>query len=306
MTAALAGCGAKGSGAAPAEAASVSLVTTAAPAASPSAREAPIASATASVLASASAAPTESSSPCPAGMALIPAGRYRMRKQRHDSAVSAFCLDVTEVTVAGYKACVRAGKCAPDCLKLGQCSAVPQRTEWGDADENARSSRFCNGDLEDRQNHPVNCVSYDEAETYCQAYEKRLPRAEEWEWAARRAEPDGVFPWGKVGPDDQLCWSPKKSRHDGTCPIKSYALDHTPQGVWDLAGNVAEWVDTDFGRKSGVHQAHGASWYSMDDGYVGGAIGGVDEPSKRNETVGFRCAAALTGPSPQANRDAGP
>jgi len=230
--------------------------------------------------------------PCPEGMALVPGGAYRMAKKRrlHRSTVDAFCLDVTEVTVAAYKACVRERLCSPECLKLGQCSAVPTRAEWGEASESQRASRFCNGDRDDRQDHPVNCVSWEESAHYCEAQGKRLPRAEEWEWAARRADPASGYPWGNEPADDQLCWSPRASRHDGTCVVRSHPRDRTPQGVYDLGGDVAEWVDDPAGSGARVHTAFGASWWSMDDGYVSGALGGVEVPSERNETVGFRCA----------------
>jgi len=112
-------------------------------------------------------------------MALVPAGVYAMQKRRPRSTeVAAFCLDLTEVTVAAYKACVRERKCSPECLALGQCSAVPTQAEWGEAQESQRASRFCNGDRDDRQDHPVNCVSWDESVKFCEAHGKRLPRPE--------------------------------------------------------------------------------------------------------------------------------
>jgi formylglycine-generating enzyme required for sulfatase activity len=223
-------------------------------------------------------------------MAWIPGGVYRMQKRPRSTTVGAFCLDVTEVTVAAYKACVREHRCSPECLALGRCSAVPTQAEWGSAEESLRASRFCNGDRDDRQDHPVNCVSWEESARYCEAYGKRLPRPEEWEWAARRADPRSWYPWGNAPAKDQLCWSPKRHRHDGTCAVKSSPQDRTPQGVFDLGGGVAEWVDAPTAPRTRVRIAFGASWWAMDDGYVSGALGGVEVPSERNETVGFRCA----------------
>jgi len=227
-------------------------------------------------------------------MALVPGGEYRMFKRRGLVKISAFCIDLTEVTVASYKACVREHKCSPECLRLGQCSAVPTRTEWGNPTEDANVSRYCNGDREDRQEHPANCVSWDEARTYCEAYGKRLPRPEEWEWAMKGAERKNIYPWGTEYIKDQPCWSPKENRKDGTCAVGSHPRDKTPQGVVDMAGNVAEWVAPGKGHPAMVF---GASWYAMDDGYLGGALGGVEMPSTRNETVGFRCVGDVAGAS---------
>jgi formylglycine-generating enzyme required for sulfatase activity len=241
------------------------------------------------------AAPPEASRgpSCPEGMALIPSGAYRMQKRRRPSRVAAFCIDVTEVTVAAYKQCVREGKCSPECLTPGQCSAAPAHADWGDAQESADVSRFCNGGRDDRPDHPVNCVTWEESRGFCEARGKRLPTPVEWEWAARRADPKTWYPWGNALPADQLCWSPKqrRSRHDGTCAAASHPDDRTPQGVFDLAGNVSEWVDTPaIPGSPRVHTIFGASWYAMDDGYVSGTLGGAETPAARSETVGFRCA----------------
>lgn len=204
-----------------------------------------------------------------------------------------FCLDRTEVTVAAYKACVREEKCSPECLAQKQCSAVPTQASWGDPMESIRASKYCNGDRDDRQDHPVNCVSWEEAAHYCESEKKRLPSPEEWEWAAIGANPTAWFPWGRDLPQAQLCWSPKASRHDGTCPVGSRPVDRTPQGVFDLGGNVSEWVKRASPKALAGGRppmAFGASWYAMDDGYVRAALGGIETPSTRNETIGFRCA----------------
>lgn len=224
-------------------------------------------------------------------MAHIPGGAFTPLKRASGTVrVAAYCLDVVEVTVADYKACVREKKCSPECLSLGTCSAVPTQAEWGDQSESQRSSKFCNGDRDDRQDHPVNCVSWEESETYCASVGKRLPLAVEWEWAARSANPKHRYPWGIDPGTDEPCWSPKAHRHDGTCVVKSSPKDRTAQGVYDLAGNVAEWVSApEFARRH-ARMAFGASWWAMDDGYLGAALGGVEMPSARNETVGFRCA----------------
>jgi len=214
-------------------------------------------------------------------------------------------MDVTEVTVAAYKACVREKKCSPECLELGQCSAVPTQAEWSDPQESRRASQFCNGDRDDRQDHPVNCVSWEESVTYCEAYKKRLPTGIEWEWAARGAAAEKVYPWGNADVVHQPCWSQPRPRL-GTCPVGSLPIDKSPQGIFDLAGNVSEWVSGKVsapGAVSPVQQAFGSSWYAMDDGYVRATLAGIESPSERNETFGFRCATDAPGaqpPSPTA------
>lgn len=134
-------------------------------------------------------------------------------------------------------------------------------------------------------------MSWEESSTYCSSHDKRLPFPEEWEWAAQSANPRNSYPWGRELVKDQPCWSPKQHRHDGTCAVRTSPEDRSAQGIYDLAGNVAEWVDAPDPRKRHSRFAFGASWWAMDDGYLHAAIGGVEMPSARNETVGFRCAA---------------
>lgn len=74
--------------------------------------------------------------------------------------ISAFYIDEFEVTVDGYVACVDAGDCQP----------TP-----GEPD--------CNATFVDRGNHPINCLTWDDANTYCTAQGKRLPTEAEWERA---------------------------------------------------------------------------------------------------------------------------
>ncbi len=48
-----------------------------------------------------------------------------------------------------------------------------------------RGGELCNYNLEGRSNHPINCVSWAQADTYCKAVGNRLPTEEEWEYGAR-------------------------------------------------------------------------------------------------------------------------
>lgn len=242
----------------------------------------------ASVASIASVAPADHA-PCPADMVLLAGGSFTMQKRPGRRSVAGFCIDRTEVRVSDYAACVRAKQCAPDCLEKKTCSAVPRQTGWGDREEDARASTFCNGQREGRGEHPVNCVSFQEAQQYCAARGRRLPTEVEWEWAARGGAAGRAFPWGARAPTGpELCWG-RPHRRDGTCAVGTTTLDRTPDGVLDMGGNVSEWTAS-----STVAGApgllFGASWYAVDDGYVRGALGGIDSPATRSELFGFRCA----------------
>ena len=94
--------------------------------------------------------------------------------------------------------------------------------------------------LKGEDNHPVVDIDWLDAEAYCKWTGKRLPKEVEWEKAARG--PDGkMWPWGNTYNKDMANTS--ESGRMWTSPIGSYPGDVSPYGVYDMAGNVREWVD---------------------------------------------------------------
>ena len=101
---------------------------------------------------------------------------------------------------------------------------------------------------------PVTQVTWLAAARYCAAHGQRLPTEAEWEYAAR-PRPGDRYPWGSSPPRcegvvfgrlrDQEC----AGRGAEPAPVASSAQDRTPQGIHDLAGNVAEWVQDRFGER---------------------------------------------------------
>lgn len=238
-------------------------------------------------------------------MILIAGGTFRKHKSRRREPVSvaSFCIDRTEVTVSGYKQCVKEKKCSPRCLEIGRCTAVPSDADWPDPREAFRASTFCNGARSDRDDHPVNCVSFDEAKGYCQSHDRRLPTGDEWEWAVAGDKAAPIFPWGPAPPAaGELCWGRPYSR-PSTCVPGSIPKDTTRDGVVDMAGNLSEWVIEGPPEKP-LSRLRGANWFSIDDGYVQAALWGYESLSSRSEVFGFRCARSVGAASPAGARDA--
>lgn len=240
----------------------------------------------------ASAASSEKSARCPAGSVLVRGGNLVHLEHTADVEVADVCIDTREVSVADFRACVESGACKRDCVDPKACPAIPTRTDWGNPKEDDDISRLCNGNAPGLaqgavDDHPVNCVSPDEARSYCASRGMRLPNGDEWEHAARGPR---VSPWGTAVAVDEICWGRPKKRA-GTCARRSFPKDVTPEGIYDLGGNVTEWTEAPARAGKTARFAYGASWYARDDGYAIAALGGVGMPGSRTETVGFRCAA---------------
>jgi len=100
-------------------------------------------------------------------------------------------------------------------------------------------------DVRDRQDHPVTCVSWDDAMAFCRWAGVRLPSEAEWEKAARGT--DGrLWPWGDREQDERLC---NFNMNVGdTTPVGRYPDGASLYGVLDMAGNVWEWTRSLWGK----------------------------------------------------------
>ena len=137
---------------------------------------------------------------------------------------------------------------------------------------------------------PAVCVTWHGADAYCRAQGKRLPLVVEWELAAKGAQ-GRPFPWGGEMPrHDGVAFDLR----DGTAPhprdVGSAPQDVSPEGIHDLGGNVAEWVEDGRGAIS-MKMIRGGSWGSRDPCHLFGSgckhIGAAEFSSD----VGFRCAS---------------
>jgi formylglycine-generating enzyme required for sulfatase activity len=142
--------------------------------------------------------------------------------------VSDFALDKYEVSTADYKKCVDAGICA---APPSSFTSTQPRCNWGTK----------------RSAHPMNCVSWTEANNYCLWKGKRLPTEAEWEYGARGKD-SNLYPWGTAQPTCKQANFTEKSGAaaadcgDGTSVIGAHPGGKSPFGAQDMAGNVEEWT----------------------------------------------------------------
>lgn len=223
----------------------------------------------------------------------IPAGKFRMgfqgqesdEKPIHAVDLDVFWIDQTEVTNAMYALCVNEG----DCNRPGSFGSRTHPSYYG------------NPEFDE---YPVIYVSWEDADNYCKWASRTLPTESQWEKAARGTD-QRSYPWG-----EQIDCS-RANYFDGnkfcvgdTSPVKSYESGKSYYGLYDMAGNVWEWVadwyDEDYydipptpnplGPSTGIYRvARGGSW-SDTDFLARSSNRGSYSPKGKVENRGFRCA----------------
>ncbi len=99
-------------------------------------------------------------------------------------------------------------------------------------------------------NQPVVGVSWYEARAYALRHDARLPRFDERLWVTRGAE-KRPYPWGS--PFGEGNANTQEEVLGRPCAVGLFVRDRTPDGVRDLAGNVAEWNMDGVGDQRWIH-----------------------------------------------------
>ena len=236
-------------------------------------------------------------------MVSVPAGKFTMGCQlenkqlcsnsepAHEVNLDAFKVDKYKVTYRRYNQCLEAGECTPLFEGAG-----------------------CNANMPWNSNHPVNCVDYRQAETFCNFENKRLLTEAEWEKAARGTD-NRPYTWGSEPPSCDLAVMNQKVGDNTmgpgcgagtTRPVGSKPAGASPYGVMDMAGNLFEWtsdwystsyfaespVDNPRGPASGEHKVlRGSSWLMRTEAGMYLNVRSGYSPLGQGYVVGFRCAS---------------
>jgi serine/threonine-protein kinase len=219
----------------------------------------------------------------------IPAGTFLMGSEDgenderpvHSVTLDAFWMDQTEVTNGMYAQCVADRVCTSPI----NTSSSTHRRYYGNVTY---------------ANYPVIYVNSHMAATYCEWAGRHLPTEAQWEYAARGGLIQTTYPWGE-GID---CTRANFGGTGGCVGDTSVVGSYPPNGygLYDMAGNVWEWVadrygsytsaavENPSGSVSGEYYAlRGGSWGSNGD-YLRVSSRSWDNPSLAVKYRGFRCA----------------
>ncbi len=250
----------------------------------------------------------------PAGMVLIPSGPFEMGDARvaspvHTVTVSAYAMDKFEVTKGLWDE-VRAWGSAHGYGDLtagssfGGASHPVHSVSWYDI------VKWCNARSEKAGLVPAYYTDAALTQVYktgeLAPYVRgdvgyRLPTEAEWEKAARGGVAGKWYPWGtdSIATTDANFYDVSKN-NNGTVAVGTFAPNG--YGLYDMAGNVWEWVWDWWGGYSSAAQTNprgpdsgsdrvirGGSWYYGTE-YLRCAFRGNITPSGRGNGFGFRCA----------------
>jgi formylglycine-generating enzyme required for sulfatase activity len=151
----------------------------------------------------------------------IPAGDFRMGDGTNTLTINVtldgYWMQQTPVTNRMYEQCVKAGACASPRQELG-----------GPVFGNPLFA-----------SHPVVGVNWEQAQSYCTWIQGNLPTEAQWEKAARGAN-GNLYPWGDARPSCSLLNF--ANCHGSTTTVTLHEDGRSPYGLFDMAGNVFEWV----------------------------------------------------------------
>ena len=172
---------------------------------------------------------------------------------------------------------------------------------YSPADKTNFLKHWINGEVPSgKEVHPVVYIDLEDARAYARWVGKRLPKEEEWQFAAQ-GKGNLKYPWGNEL-DESKC---NAGQSGDTTPVNQYPQGKSSFGCYDMCGNV--WELTESERSDGrnrfcilkggsYYQAQGSEWY------FDGGVQPVDFAAKqllmypgvdRCSTIGFRCVVDL-------------
>jgi formylglycine-generating enzyme required for sulfatase activity len=202
-------------------------------------------------------------------MVYIPPGEFTMgsedgdEKPPHKADLSGYWMGKTEVTTKQFNLFVKDTGYVPQAESSGGAY-----TWTGEEWEKREGINWKNPGFKQEDNHPVVCVSWNDAVEYCKwlsvkkGVNFKLPTEAQWEKSARGTD-RRKYSWGNTEPTgakinfaDKQAWLKSKFSwadkdiDDGyayTAPVGSYPAGASPYGLLDMGGSVWEWCSDWYG-----------------------------------------------------------
>jgi formylglycine-generating enzyme required for sulfatase activity len=192
-------------------------------------------------------------------MVYIPPGEFTMgsedyddEKPTHKVDLGGYWMGKTEVTVKQFSLFVKDKGYVTEAESSGGAYILT-----GEKMEKKEGINWKNPGFKQEDNHPVVCVSWNDAVEYCKwlsvkkGVNFKLPTEAQWEKAARGTD-QRKYPWGSHEPYYNGKWYANYAAHDRwdkrgedgfafTAPVDSYPQGASSYGLLDMAGNVLEW-----------------------------------------------------------------
>lgn len=227
-------------------------------------------------------------------MILIPRGEFTMGSKEHadepahNVVTDAYAIDKYEVSNEKYKQFMTA-------------SGHPAPAYWDDPRLN-------------KPNHPVVGVNWNDATAFCKWEGKRLLTEAEWERAAKGPKGDSHYPW--EGHEINPTKANYGQNYGGTKPIDSFPEGVNGFGLYNMAGNVFEWVQDwydpkyyaaspalnpqgpekgyNFANQGQVRVLRGGSWLAPETSlHASHRFWNQPENNSYGVGLGFRCAKSM-------------
>ena len=148
--------------------------------------------------------------------------------------IAEYYIDKFPVSVSEYALCAQRNSCKRDALHTMYTAQKKSVGTFDDFLAQAEENTF-----------PMTFLTFNEAQEYCKAQNKRLPTESEWEKAARGDKEWNEVPWGR---SDLL--NPDKSREYCTGPVDTRDTSRMPSpfGAYQMGGWLKEWTQDYFTR----------------------------------------------------------